>query len=143
MILDPLPCFISQVLAQAVVRVSADWERKFGFKPLLMETFVSSQGHRIEPRTGLTLEQALDDVEIIAEKSKFFYSRFVPITGKSAAINNRLQRQNLQRTLGGHSKNLSYMKTNSFFGRRFNLACVKFLNRSTKTRFEIRKASRV
>ena len=31
---------ISQVLAQAVVRVSSDWERKFGFKPLLMETFV-------------------------------------------------------------------------------------------------------
>jgi len=31
---------ISQVLAQAVVQVSKDWERKFGFRPLLMETFV-------------------------------------------------------------------------------------------------------
>ncbi len=31
---------ISQVLAQAVVRVAKDWQGKFGFKPLLMETFV-------------------------------------------------------------------------------------------------------
>ncbi len=31
---------ISQVLAQAANRVPKDWEEKFGFKPLLMETFV-------------------------------------------------------------------------------------------------------
>ncbi len=33
---------ISQVLSQAAVQVPKDWERKFGFKPLLMETFVDS-----------------------------------------------------------------------------------------------------
>jgi len=45
---------ISQVLAQAVVRVSVDWERllasnHFSWRRL---SRVSSQGHRIEPRIG-------------------------------------------------------------------------------------------